>query len=135
MKSFDELTCLFRSPQFPVIIEIEGVLVAAKSLRPLYERLSRLDIVERKAYISIDRTGEAWTFILMDGMGVLTPITFRKQPTKLELIRWFNNRKNKPANEVEYSEKSLSSKRLDFIVGEIADRLLNAEKRNARRRD
>ena len=34
---------------YPVIVDIEGVLVAANSARPLYERLSQLDIVEAKS--------------------------------------------------------------------------------------
>tara|TARA_R110002167_G_scaffold143308_1_gene332559 strand:+ start:114 stop:521 length:408 start_codon:yes stop_codon:yes gene_type:complete len=134
MTSFDELAYFLRAPKYPVIIEIDGVLVAAKSVRPLYEKLSRLDIVEKQHYSAIDRTGEPWTFVVMQGKAVLSPFNFKKQPTKLQIIRWFNNRKNKPADEVEYSEKSLGSKRLDRIIAEIVDRLIDAEKRNVSRR-
>jgi len=63
----------------------------------------------------------------MEGSGILSPFNFRKPRTKLELIRWFNARENKPAEEVEYPETSLSSKRRDRIIAEIADRLLDAE--------
>lgn len=96
--------------------------------------LSRLDIVENESYKTIDRTGEGWIFIVVDGNGVLSPLSFAKPRTKLELIRWFNNRKNRPA-EVEYSEKSVSSKRRDRIIAEIADGLLDAEKQIASRLD
>ncbi|GAA4454289.1 hypothetical protein GCM10023156_26500 [Novipirellula rosea] len=70
----------------------------------------------------------------MQGKAVLSPFTFKNQPTKLKIIRWFNDRKNQPAGEIEYSEKSIGSKRLDRSIAEIADRLLDAEKRNASRR-
>lgn len=128
MTSFNELSHLFRNPSYPVIVEIDGNLVAAKSIRKLCEQLLRFDLVERKSYNAIDTTGEAWTLIVMEGKAVLSPIAFPKQRTKLELIRWFNDRKNKPADEIEYSEKSLSSKRLDRIVAELADRIVDAGK-------
>ncbi|KAA1258023.1 hypothetical protein LF1_05140 [Rubripirellula obstinata] len=131
MNDFDEFAHFFRKPKYPVIVDIEGVLVAAKSVRPLCTKLLRLDLVEKQSYDAIDKTGESWTLVVMRGNAVLSPINFKKQPTKLELIRWFNNRKNKTADEVEYSEKSLSSKKRDRIIAEIADRLLDAEKRNA----
>ncbi len=133
MNSFDQLSYLLRKPKYPVIVDIEGVLVAAQSARSLFEKLSRLDIVENKSYKSIDRTGEGWIFMVVGGNGVLSPFSFAKQRTKLDLIRWFNNRKNKLAEEREYSEKSVSSKRRDRIIGEIAGRLLDAEKRVASR--
>ena len=132
MTNFDNLSYLFREPEYPVIVEIGDELFAAKSVKPLYEKLSRLDIAEDKAYEAIDATGETWIFMLTQGVAILSPINFKKEPSKLELIRWFNSRKNKPSDEVEYSEKSLSSKRRDRIIAEIADRLLDAEKRMRR---
>ncbi len=134
MASFDKLSYFLRAPAYPVIVDIDGVLVAAKSAKTLYEKLSPLELVEKKNYSSIDRTGDPWIFVVMDGTAVLSPFTFEKPRTKLDLIRWFNHRKNKPVDEVEYSEKSLSSKRRDFIIAEIADRLLDAQKRSEARR-
>jgi hypothetical protein len=132
---FERLSYFFRRPKYPVIVDIEGALVAAKSARQLYKRLSQLGIVEGESYNALDASGEGWTFLLLDGNGVLSPINFEKQRTKLELIRWFNNRKNKPAGELEYPEKSLSSKRRDRIIVEISDRLLDAERRNGSLQD
>ncbi len=134
MNDFDEFAHFFRKPKYPVIVDIEGVLVAAESARPLYTKLLRLDLVEKQSYEAIDRTGESWTLIVMQGKAVLSPINFKKQPTKLELIRWFNNRKNRPADDVHYSEKSLSSKKRERIITEIADRLIDADKRSASNR-
>ncbi|GAA5505284.1 hypothetical protein [Novipirellula caenicola] len=134
MTNFVELVYFLRAPKYPVIIDIDGVLLAAKSAKPLYKKLSQLDIVEKQHYDAIDRTGEPWTFNVMQGKGILSPFTFKNPPTKLKIIRWFNNRKNKPANEVNYSEKSLSSKKRDLIIAEIADRLLEAEKLTSQHR-
>lgn len=131
MASFSELTYLFREPQYPVIVEVDEELFAANSARPLYERLSQLDIAEEKAYHAIDGTGEPWSFLVVKDEGILSPLNFKKEPSKLKLVRWFNHRKNKPSDEVEYSEKSLSSKRRDRIIAEIADRLIEVEKQNA----
>ncbi|EMI52469.1 hypothetical protein [Rhodopirellula sallentina] len=134
MNDFDELVHFFRKPKYPVIVDIEGVLVAAKSVRLLYTKLLRLDLVEKQSYEAIEKTGEPWTLIVMQRKAVLSPINFKKQPTKLELIRRFNNRKNKPADDVDYSEKSVSSKKRERIITEIADRLIDADKRNASNR-
>lgn len=95
MNDFSEFAHLFRKPSDPVIVDIDGVLVA----------------------------GETWTFVVMESRAVLSPLSF-DNPTKLQLVRWYNNRANKSADDVDYSEKSLSSKRRDRIVPEIANRLL-----------
>ena len=76
----------------------------------------------------MDGTGESWTFMVMKGKAVLSPFNLEKQRTKLNLIRWFNGRRNRDAEEVEYSEQSLSSKKRDLIIAEFADRLWDAEK-------
>lgn len=133
MTSIHELSHLFPNPRYPVIVEIDGNLVAAKSLRKLGEQLLHFDLVESQSYDAIDKTGESWALMVIENKAVLSPFTFTKQRSKLELIRSFNNRKNKPADEVEYSEKSLSSKRLDRIIAEIADRLIDAGKRKTSR--
>ncbi|TWT52261.1 hypothetical protein [Allorhodopirellula solitaria] len=134
MNDFCKLSYFFRSPKYPVIVDVDGALVVARSAKSLYLRLVRFDLVEKKSYDALDKTGEAWALVISQETGVLAPLNFSKPRTKLELIRWFNNRKNKPADEVAYPEKSLSSKKRDRIVAEIADRLADAEKRNASRR-
>jgi len=48
MNRFEQLGHLFRAPKYPVIVASEGVLVAANSARPLYEKLSQFDIVEKE---------------------------------------------------------------------------------------
>lgn len=132
MTSFDELSYFLRNPKYPVIVDVEGVLVAAKSVKALISKLSQIDLVENSSYNAIDGTGESWTLLVIDRAAVLSPINFEKQRTKLSLIRWFNNRKNKPANEVDFSEKSLSSKKRDRIIAEIVDRLIDADRQTHR---
>ena len=124
MSSFSEILYFIRGPQFPVIVDIDGAFVAARSGELLTKSLSKQDILTDKSYDAIDATGESWTFEIKDGKALMLPAFFTKQRTKLNIIRWFNDRKNKAADEMEYPEKSLSSKKLARIVDEIADRII-----------
>ncbi|TWU02708.1 hypothetical protein [Stieleria varia] len=134
MNDFDKFAYFLRSPEYPFIVDVDGILIAARSGKPLCGKLLRVDLVDGQSYEAIDKTGAPWSLIMVKRTAVLSPFNLRNQPTKLELIRWFNGRENKPADEVDYSEKSLSSKSRDRILSEIVDRLLDAEKRNASRR-
>ena len=126
MSSFSEILYFLCGPRFPVIIDIDGVFVAARSGNLLNKSLLKQDIVVGESYDAIDATGESWTFDIKDGKAFMLPAFFSKKRTKLNIIRWFNDRKNKAVDEIEYSEKSLSSKKLTRIVDEIADRIIAA---------
>lgn len=128
MATIHQLSHLFRHPQYPVIVDIDGNLVAAKSPIELGKQLFQFDLVEKQSYDAIEKTGTPWVLMVVENNAVLSPLTMTKPLSKLKLIRLFNNRKNKPADEIEFSEKSLSSKRLDRIITEIADRLIDAGK-------
>ena len=104
MIDFTDFSCMFRNPKYPVVIDIDGTLVAAKSSKSLCNRLLQVDIAQGKSYQAFDKTSETWTFIVIDGNAVLSPLSFKRPITKLEIIRWFNNRENKLADEVAYSE-------------------------------
>ena len=113
---------LFRKPKYPVIVDIDGVVVCGRSAITLAKRLSKLINLQEKSYDAIDSTGEGWSFYF--DKWVLSPLCLKKRWTKLEIIRLYNNRKNKTSDHVTYSEKSLSSKRLDMIFNDIFE-LLN----------
>ena len=108
---------LFRKPKYPILVDVDGNLIAAKSSGSLTVRLSRLKLKKAGVYNAIDSSGEGWAFY-SEHM-VLTPLTMKKRWTKLEVIRLFNQRKNQTAGEKVYSEKSLSSKRFDRILADI----------------
>ncbi|RNC67349.1 MAG: hypothetical protein ED859_15115 [Desulfuromonadales bacterium] len=115
------LISIFREPKYPVICDIDGFVIAAKSEKSFVKQLSEVTIVAEKSYNLVDSTGEGWIF-LPKHMSV-SPLTFKKQWSKKEIIAVFNGRKNQSSEDVRYSEKSLSSKRFDRIFGELVDLL------------
>ena len=121
MKKIPPVRHFFRKPVYPVIIDIKGTLICGFSASTLARRLSKLSDLEDQAYRAIDSTGEGWSFYSVHW--ILTPLTLKKRWTKLEIIRLFNDRKNKNPGNCQYSEKSLSSKRLVKIIYEIVELL------------
>lgn len=120
----------FRNPKYPILCDVDGYLIAAKSDMTLAKELSGLELRENAKYDVIDLTGESW-YLLTDSM-ILTPVTFRvKRWTKLEIIRLFNNRNNKLGpDEKPYSEKSLSAKKFDRIFRDLVERLYDQQPDN-----
>ncbi|HHD56981.1 MAG TPA: hypothetical protein ENK89_04815 [Desulfobulbaceae bacterium] len=113
-----ELQYLFRKPKFPLIISIEGHFIGAKTPADLLKKLSRVPFGDSAYYQAIDKTGEGWNF--SPEQRLLSPLTFKKRWTKKEIISLFNQRINKEDGQQEqYSEKSLSSKRLDRIITDL----------------
>jgi hypothetical protein len=95
--------------------------------RSLLKRLSDIDLPTKTNYPVIDSTGEGWGLYLFPSEAVLSPMAVKKRWSKREVIHLYNQRKNVSENESPYSEKSLSSKRIDRIIREIADLLSAAE--------
>ena len=122
-----ELSHQFRRPQYPVLIDLDGRLVAAKSPKALLRQLSDLDLPVKSNYPAIDGAGEGWGLYLFPGEAVLSPMAVKKRWSKREVIHLYNQRQNASQNDLPYSEKSLSSKRVDRIIREIAELLLEAE--------
>lgn len=117
MDKIPQIRYFFRKPKFPVFISFEGNLVCGKSAITLARRLSKIENLHENTYKAFDSTGEGWSF--HPEQWLLSPLTVKKRWTKLELIRLFNERKNKNSEDPLYSEKSLSTKRMDRIINEI----------------
>lgn len=113
------LKCMFRRPKFPIIIEIDGAVLSARSAQGLEKKLSRFKLVPGSKYEAADSTGATWD-LYVDLM-TLSPLTLRKRPTKKELIALVNGRSNKAADETPYPERSLSSKTFEAIFEELVD--------------
>lgn len=93
---------------------IEGYFIGAKSPKDLSGKLAEIPINKDGYYSLVDCTGKVW--ILIVDQRILSPLTFKKRQTKLGIIRLFNERKNTEVGYGnQYSEKSLSSKRLERI--------------------
>lgn len=115
-----ELQFIFRKPKFPLMGSINGNFISAKNKISFSEKLSDLQLKSDGFYDFVDTNGEGWS-LYVDKM-VLSPLTAKKRWTKREIIKMFNDRKNTGCgNQVMYSEKSISTKRLDKIVTEISE--------------
>jgi len=116
------LTYIFRKPKFPIICDIDRVLIAAKSERAFTTQLDRLKFDINKSYNLISISGEGWMFL--PKQAAISPLTAKKKWTKKEVIALYNNRKISGNDGIQYSEKSLSAKRFDKIFTDIVDLLL-----------
>jgi hypothetical protein len=110
---------MFRRPVFPIIIEIDGIVVSARSAQGLENKLSQIALAAGRLYPVVDSTGATWD-LYVDGM-ILSPLTLRKKPTKKELIALVNGRTNKRPDEMPFPEKSLSAKTLGRIFEELVN--------------
>ena len=108
---------MFRRPVFPIIIEIDGIVVSSRSAQGLEKKLSGILLDQGRRYQAVDSAGATWD-LYMDHM-MLSPLTLRKRPTKKELIALVNGRTNKQPDEVPYPERSLSAKTFERIFEEL----------------
>jgi hypothetical protein len=111
------ITYVFRRPAFPIIVDIDGNVIAARTKQGLERKLSSLTLAQGRVYGGVDSRGEAWD-LYAKGM-MLSPLTLRKRATKLELIRLVNERTNKRPDEIPYSEKSLSAKTFETVFEDL----------------
>ena len=112
---------LFRKPKFPIICDIDGYVIVAKSKSNFEKQLSAYNICKGARYPTIDITGEGWPFY-PEHMAI-SPLTTKKKWFKKDVIAIFNNRKNNTFDAT-YSEKSISAKRYDNIFQDIVGLLL-----------
>ena len=112
---------LFRKPKFPIICDVEGNVIAAKSISGFEKQLTAYNMSKGSRYPIIDITGEGWSFY--SELMIISPLTTKKKWFKKEVITIFNNRKNNISN-VTYSQKSISAKRYDKIFQDIVALLL-----------
>jgi hypothetical protein len=118
-----EISFFLRKPKFPIICNIDGYVVAAKSIRQFGNELSKLKFPADTPFPVIDIAGEGWAFY--PEFKAISPLTTKKRWIKKEVIVIFNNRKNNSSN-ILYSEKSLSAKRFDRIFQDIVELLIKS---------
>ncbi len=116
-----DIKFLFKEPKFPIIINLDGSLIAATKVN-LVTQLNNFELKLDACYEVIDASGEGFGLFIYESCSALSPLVLKKKWTKLELIRLYNNRKNK-ADENTYSEKSLSAKRFNKILTDITNLL------------
>ena len=117
---------VFRRPKFPVICDVQGVLIGAQTPRKFSEVVGSIELPQGEQLPFIDAAAEGW--VLDTDHMIVSPLTFKKHWTKKEVIKMFNQSKTARQASLEYAARSLSSKRFDRVVGEIVELILSANK-------
>jgi hypothetical protein len=110
---------LFRRPKFPVICDAHGVLIGAQTPKQLSDQLASIELTPGKQLPLVDSTAEGWV-LDVDHM-IVSPLAYKKSWTKKEVVEVFNGSKTARQAGLEYSARSLSSKRFDRIMREIVE--------------
>jgi len=105
-------------PKYPIICNIDGNLIAARSLKTFNKKLGKYKLDTDKRYDIIESTGHSW--ILHCNLKVISPFSIRKKWSKLELVKMYNS---SIGTEKKYSEKSLSSKRYEKVFTDLVSLL------------
>ena len=113
------LTYVFRRPHFPVICDVDGHLVACISSRVFRRRIARLQLPPNRALPIVDVTGEGWA--LHTDLRAVSPLTLKKRWTKMDVIQMFNTSVNAARSGFTYPERSLASKPLNRVIGDIVE--------------
>ena len=118
------IRCLFREPEFPVVCDAPAGLVGATSLRDFAAQVDPLGLPPGENLPLVDASAEGWVFNTQHC--VLSPLTLKKRWTKKEVIAMFNGSDAARKLGGKYSERSLSAKRFDRILGEIVSLIQSA---------
>ncbi len=118
-----EFRIMFRRPEYPVLIISSGNLYSAYNLKQLAEICVSLTTKgSEKKPLVVDSTGSEFWYLPEEY--ILSPGFVTKKWTKKKVIETFNNSSNAKESNQEYSMKSLSSKKVEKVIGDIC-RILN----------
>ncbi|MFO7727071.1 MAG: hypothetical protein R6X11_01965 [Desulfonatronovibrio sp.] len=120
-----EVKYLFRKPKFPVICDVHGELVAAKTHSQFSKLIGKLKLPQGEQLPLLDARAENWVFVV-DHL-TISPLAVKKKWTKKEVIALFNNSKTAKENELEYSMNLLSAKRYEKILYDIVNMILKVK--------
>jgi hypothetical protein len=113
---------LLRSPKYPVIVIADDVLCSAYNI----EQLGTLCVISEPfddddELKVVDSSGAE--FIYFSEHTALIPGILNKRWTKKKLIELYNTSVNAEETNIQYPLKSISSKKLSRIIGEICELL------------
>ncbi|MBL7177191.1 MAG: hypothetical protein ISS66_15310 [Desulfobacteraceae bacterium] len=113
---------LFRSPKYPVIVITDDGLASAYNIQQLGTLCVLSEPFDDDDNIKvIDSNGEE--FIYYPEHTSLIPAIINRKWTKKRIIELYNNSTHATESGEEYPLKSLSSKRLSRIIGDICELL------------
>lgn len=113
-----EVTFAFRLPEFPIMGDIDGWLILAKSAAEFARRLDQVELKPEGRYYLVDSIGNEWVFST-DGQYVMP--TLKRKWSKKKIVQMYNDSKNSEQIGVKYSERSLSIKHFATIFADIVE--------------
>ena len=122
----DKLRYVFRRPVFPIICKIGEELVSGNTIQEFERRLKKIHLTAEDDFPLVDATGEGWE--LVPEFSAISPLTLDERWSKNRLIEMFNASANAQRAGLQYPYRSLSNRRIEVIVRDIADLLNHAEK-------
>lgn len=110
---------ILRKPKYPLLIETDSLVKAAFNGTELSKVIKKYQFSEKRDYIVVDATSEGWVYHVDNDL--ISPMVFgdSKKWTKARIIDLYNSAKEK-IGEVQYASGSISNKRVDKIIEEIA---------------
>ena len=113
---------LLRSPKYPAIVISEDDLFSAYNIKQLGTLCVLSETFDEDDKIRvIDSSG--CEFVYFQEHKAIMPGILNKKWTKKQIIELYNNSQNAKENNSNYPIKSLSSKKLSRIIGEICELL------------
>jgi hypothetical protein len=119
---------LISKPVFPVICDLDGHLISARTEKELEDHASNWKGDKYETCTLIDCTGADWFF--NPGVPALSPLSGKNRWRKKDIIELFNNSSLAHEMRMSYSTKSLSAKRLDRIINDIVKLINTANQQN-----
>ena len=114
-----KLSYVFRRPRYPVLCEVAGDILAARSRQQLERRLSRLGLPADRTLRMVDASGEGWGVYL--DLSAVSPLVLKKTWTKAELLRLYRERATGQRNTLPQDESRLLKQRLDVLIHMLVD--------------
>lgn len=108
----------FRLPEFPIIGDMDGWLILAKSPAEFERWLDRVELKPGSRYYLIDSVGNEWLFTV--DIQYVMP-TIKRKWSKKKIVQMYNDSKNSEQIGVKYSERSLSIKHFATIFADIVE--------------
>lgn len=109
---------LFRLPEFPLICDVDGFLITATSAEMFESRLDQVELKPGSHYYAIDSIANEWEFYA-DKLYIVP--TGKRKWSKKKIVQMYNGSKNRRSLGIEYSERSLSSKRFEQVFADIVE--------------
>jgi hypothetical protein len=117
-----EFNVLFRNPEYPVIVISEDKLTVATNIRELAESCIASKIPEGETVIkAIDSSAEEFWYS-PDNFAIAPGFAFKKW-TKKQIVELYNSSSDAKKSDKKYPLKSLSSKKLSRIIGDVCELL------------